>query len=155
MKRSAICLLALMLAPVCSFAQLYTPAELLQDGYKAYPDNCVRGSNFLFAYLVSNPKNLSGWLKEEIEDKIAACSEDWAGTSGKFDEWGSAEKRCNAYAAVAVGQYHASEKTGCDDGQGGWHDDFNEHYQWCLTADPKVVMSETRRRQLYLNKCAH
>jgi hypothetical protein len=155
-KRLAFCLLSLVFAPGCALAQIYSTTQLLQEGNKAYPSDCIRGSNYLFAYLQRDPKPLSWTQKADIEDKIAACTNDWAGNEGKFDESrAAAEKRCNAYAAVAVGQYHASEKTGCDDGQGGWHDDFDEHYQWCLTADPKVVMSETRRRQVYLNKCAH
>jgi hypothetical protein len=149
-----ICLLALVLAPGCALAQVYSDAQLLHEGNRAYPHDCIRGSNYLFAYLQRGPQ-LSWTQKADIEDKIANCTNDWAGNDSKFDaSAGAAQKRCNAYAAVAVGQYHASEKTGCDDGQGGWHDDFNEHYQWCLTADPKVVLSETRRRQVYLNKCA-
>lgn len=158
--RTILAILAiLLLMPQDAQSQIiFEDPELLKRGNSWYKSNCIRGSNFYFAYLQREPQFLKDnpSVRIKIENLIASCTPDkfYASIGSKSDETRSTTKRCNAYAGVAVGQYIASKNTGCDDGQGGWSNDYKGHYNWCLQQNPAVVRSEVRRRQDYLYQCA-
>ena len=67
--------------------------------------------------------------------------------------------KCREYATRAVADFRqASGLPKCaramqQDNPGRWHDRFDQHYEWCLTAQPAWLNSENGQRDKLLMSC--
>jgi hypothetical protein len=67
--------------------------------------------------------------------------------------------KCREYARSAVADFtQASGLPRCaramkQDNPGRWHDRFDQHYGWCLTATPGALTSENAQRDKLLVSC--
>jgi hypothetical protein len=65
---------------------------------------------------------------------------------------------CKFYAKTAVDDFnygtYGANQARCKIHKGGrWTDDYQIHYQWCLTAPDEARKSEQTARKDFLNKC--
>jgi hypothetical protein len=61
--------------------------------------------------------------------------------------------RCAQYARRAVSLNQENLQRGCRYTGGRWTSDYQGHYNWCLSAPPSAVASETRAREESIKKC--
>lgn len=64
-----------------------------------------------------------------------------------------ADKRCNIYSIVAIGQNEANLSTGCELSGPGWSANYSRHYSWCIKASQDSAAAQIRARQQALDKC--
>jgi hypothetical protein len=62
-------------------------------------------------------------------------------------------ENCSSYATRAVRQNEAALTLNCGFTGGGWQSDFNNHYNWCLTASPEQINKEDWIRRSKLRSC--
>jgi len=63
---------------------------------------------------------------------------------------------CEAYANTAVAQFRAEEEARCglrNNNQRPWHDNFENHYGWCLSASNSARQNEINVRNNEINTC--
>ena len=65
----------------------------------------------------------------------------------------SEEALCREYAREAVDQYHQAETNMCGFQGGAWHNDFDTHYDWCLSAGKDQRKQESDNRKKALKDC--
>ncbi|ADE14834.1 conserved hypothetical protein [Nitrosococcus halophilus Nc 4] len=65
-----------------------------------------------------------------------------------------ADKRCNIYSIVSIGQNKANLSTGCELSGPTWSSNYGHHYSWCLTASQELTNAQITARQRELDKCA-
>ena len=61
--------------------------------------------------------------------------------------------KCDQYANEAVAQQITNIKKGCGFESPAWHDDYDLHYQWCLSAKPESVDKANADRKEKLDQC--
>jgi hypothetical protein len=59
---------------------------------------------------------------------------------------------CASYAALAVGHQKENLKRKCGFTGGGWNQDWNVHFTWCLSSQASKIQQETGLRQAALAK---
>lgn len=76
------------------------------------------------------------------------------------DVFGGPDKRkgnnaeCAGYAQRSVDQAKRNQAQACGFGGNAWGDNYQGHYNWCLTVRYTTVNKEARVRDEWLNKCA-
>jgi hypothetical protein len=64
------------------------------------------------------------------------------------------QRRCDAYARVAVAQAEAFASNRCGSIDGGrWQTSYNNHFGWCAGVGAGVAQGENTERQRVLNAC--
>ncbi|QBQ55163.1 hypothetical protein [Nitrosococcus wardiae] len=64
-----------------------------------------------------------------------------------------ADKRCNMYSIVSIGQNKANLSTGCELSGPTWNANYIHHYSWCLNASQELTNAQITARQRELDKC--
>jgi hypothetical protein len=164
------------LAPLS--AQQYSNDELIQMGNNAWQQtDCMKVGQFLFAYLLRNPAAVRNDLayRGRLQSAIDWCERNTkVYADSKGDNPGKAtakpginlvpppsgqprsalQKRCDIYGTMAAAQSTANLANGCRYTGTRWNLQYEFHYEYCLTAPPAEVISETQTRQQLLNQCA-
>jgi len=61
---------------------------------------------------------------------------------------------CTAYAKSAVEQFDAMYAIGCLKApSGGWHNDYQRHYSWCLTVTQEAADGQRNVRRARIAQC--
>ena len=62
---------------------------------------------------------------------------------------------CNAHAKLAVAQQQTNVKLSCGMTGGGWHIDYDRHFNWCLTAPDQARIKAENIRRNALTWCSN
>ena len=153
--------------PTAKAQYFQNSAQLLDYGNQYYNQNCVSGSKFYFAYIQRNP-NLSYADTGQIRQRIRDCEQGHptpppthAGNDGKYDDPSQPapsdpkQKRCGAYAVLAVTAQRINQRAGCGFGGNRWSLDYDNHYNWCMDSNVSAqdLRSESSIRSNALNGC--
>jgi hypothetical protein len=60
---------------------------------------------------------------------------------------------CERYALSAVGQYGEYKQHGCGRSGERWHDNYQNHYGWCLAVQPAEMIAHQKSREEELTRC--
>lgn len=164
---SILALGALLPAPHVGAQYYQNSADLLKFGNQFYNTNCVTGSKYYFAYM-QREQAITSADRVKMKKLIYDCEAGHAGTGtgsagndGKYDGPNSPaagnpkEKRCAAYALLAVTAQRINQRAGCGLGGNRWSLDYDSHYNWCMDANVSAqeLRTENTIRSNALNTC--
>lgn len=64
-----------------------------------------------------------------------------------------ADKWCNIYSRVSIGQNTANLSTKCGFSGPTWSSSYSHHYRWCIDASQKLANAQIAARLRELNNC--
>lgn len=154
---------ALFPTPTAKAQYINDTAELLKQGNDKYDKNCVAGSKFYFAY-IQRQQTIAYDARIRLLQRISDCERGHTGTAsndGKYDDPNAPptsnpkEKRCGAYAVLAVTAQRINQRAGCGNGGNRWSTDYDSHYNWCMDASVSAaaLRAENTARSNALNSC--
>lgn len=65
-----------------------------------------------------------------------------------------ADKWCNIYSRISIGQNTANLSTQCELSGPAWSSSYSDHYRWCIDASQELANAQITTRLRALNECS-